>query len=104
MKTFKRSLEIYDWVIFDYQKVAFIAIVIDAFVGIACFLLVWQFSNLKRLYEKSEDEIGPWSLAGRSIGPFIPFVGYGKIVFIITKIILAFGLPFVDTFLGKPDL
>lgn len=79
---------------------AFIAILIDAFVGIACFILVWKYSNLKKFYEKSEDEIGPWSFAGFFFGPFIPFIGYGKTVFIFTKIILTFGLPFVDTFLG----
>ena len=84
----------------NIKKSAFIAILIDAFVGIACFILVWNFSNLKKFYKKSKDEIGPWSFAGFSFGPFIPFIGYGKAVFIFTKVILTFGLPFIDTFLG----
>ena len=69
-------------------------------------------------YNKSEDNLGPWSLPcsgpwplfgpwslfGRSVGPFKLFPGFGKLKFVCFKIILAFGVPALDTIMGKDKL
>ena len=86
------------------QISAFIAIGIDFLVGLGSFLIVWNYSNMPLVYKKSIDELGPWSKFGRTIGPFKPFHGFGKLKFIITKIILGFGLPLLDTALGKDEI
>ena len=85
----------------NLQISAFIAIGFDFIVGIGSFVLVWKFSNMRKLYNKSTDELGPWSLFGRSLGPFSPFTGFGKFKFILTKIILGLGMPLFDTCTGK---
>ena len=80
---------------------AFIAISFDLIVGIGSGVLVWKFS-MQEVYKKCSDKLGPWSLFGRSLGPFSPFTGFGKVKFIITKIIL-FAMPLIDTCTGKGD-
>lgn len=86
------------------QISAFIAIGIDFLVGFGSFLIVWNYSNMPLVYKKSIDELGPWSKFGCTIGPFTPFRGFGKIKFVIMKIILGFGLPLSDTALGKGEI
>ena len=87
----------------NIQISSYIAIVLDILVGIGGFLIVWKYSKLRLVYndrEQVNDELGPWSLFGCSVGPFKPFDGFGKMKFILLKIILAFGLPLSDTVLG----
>ena len=88
----------------NMQISAYVAIGLDLLVGIGSFLVVWRFSKMRKVYEKSEDKFGPWSLFGCSIGQFELFVGFGKMKFILFKIILAFGMPLVDTIMGKRKL
>ena len=80
---------------------AFIAISLDLLVGIGSFLYVWNRSDMQTVFRNSKDEVGPWSLFGCTIGPFIPFAGFGRFKFFVTKILIGFGLPLVDTVLGK---
>lgn len=83
---------------------AYVAIGIDLFVGISFFVLIWRKSNLKAVYMKSKDELGPWVLFGRcSVGPFRFFTGFGKIRFMLTKIIIGFGMPLIDTISGASN-
>ena len=81
---------------------AFIAIGLDLIAGISSFVIVWKFTKMRELYNKSTDELGPWSLFGQSLGPFSPFTGFGKFKFILTNIIL-FAMPLIDTCTGKGD-
>ena len=93
---------------------AYIAAVLDILVGIGSFLIVWNYSKMRLVYNKSEDNLGPcsgpwplfgpWSLFGRSVGPFKLFPGFGKLKFVCFKIILAFGVPALDTIMGKEKL
>ena len=83
---------------------AYIAAVLDILVGIGSFLIVWKFSKMRLVYNKSEDKLGPWTLFGCTVGPFSPFVGFGKFKFVVLKIILAFGVPALDTIMGKDKL
>ena len=88
----------------NIQISAYVAIALDLLVGIGSFWIVWCFTKMRRVYRRSEDECGPWSLFGCSIGPFELFVGFGKMKFILFNIILAFGMPLVDTIMGKCEL
>ena len=78
----------------NIQISAYVAIGLDLFVGIGSFLVVWRFSEMRLVYIYSEDKCGPFYL----------FVGFGKMKFILFKIILAFGMPLVDTIMGKCKL
>ena len=91
----------------NIQISAYIAIVLDILVGIGSFLIVWKFSEMRWVFYNRElvnDELGPWSLFGCTVGPFSPFVGFGKFKFVVLKIILAFGVPALDTIMGKDKL
>ena len=88
----------------NIQLSAFVAIALDLLVGIGSFLFVWNFSNMPAFFRNSKDEVGPWSKFGCTIGPFTPFVGFGKVYFVITKIFLGFGMPLADTVTGKRQL
>ena len=154
----------------DYMDIieisAYIAAVLDILVGIGSFLIVWRYSEMRKVYNNRElvnDELGPWSLFGcnlgrkrvqgysgrpnetlRSfpnqlqkgfpvcppalyagspgtlrlcalppdkenisvspVGPFKLFPGFGKLKFVCFNIILAFGVPALDTIMGKEKL
>ena len=102
----------------NIQISAFVAIGLDLLVGIGSFVIVWRFSEIREVYKNSEDELGPWSfpsfvpwpllgpwsLFGCSVGPFKPFNGFGRLKFILFKVVLAFGMPLVDTITGKGKL
>ena len=64
---------------------AFIAIGMDLLVGIGSFIIIWRYTNLRKM----------WSVSGG---------GFEKLKFFIMKILLAFGMPMVDTVLGKRKL
>ena len=70
---------------------AFIAIVMDLLVGIGSFIYIWRYTNLRTIWRKSEDKLGPLKMCR----------GFGKIKFFITKILFGFGMPLLDTALGK---
>ena len=78
----------------NMQISAYVAIGLDLLVGIGSFLVVWRFSQLRLVYRRSHDKCGPFEL----------FVGFGKMKFILFKIILAFGMPLADTITGKGKL
>ena len=88
---------------------AYVAIGLDAFVGIALFILIWKKTNLQAVLMKAKDEYGPWWmfcecslwLCGCSVGPIRCITGFGKVRFIIVTIILGFGLPLLDTISGE---
>ena len=86
----------------NIQLSAYIAIAIDLLVGIGSGLIVWNFSNMPAFFRNSKDEVGPWSKFGCTIGPYTPFVGFGKVYFVITKIFIGFGM--IDTASGKRKL
>ena len=88
----------------NIQISAYVAIGLDLLVGISSIVIVLCFSKMRFVYGDSSDELGPWSLFGCSVGPFKPFDGFGKMKFILLKIILAFGLPLSDTVLGMGKL
>ena len=91
----------------NIQISAYIAVVLDILVGIGGFLIVWKYSKMRSVYNNRRlvnDELGPWSLFGCTVGPFSPFVGFGKVKFVLLKIILAFGVPALDTIMGKDKL
>ena len=73
---------------------AFIAIGMDLLVGIGSFLLIWYGSDMPTVYKNSKDKLGRFTL----------FAGFGRFKFFITKILIGFGLPLVDTALGKRKL
>ena len=87
----------------DYMKnikiSSYIGIVLDVIVEIAAFFCVWLI-GMESVFRHSEDDIGPLLLCGRYYGPFRPFRGFGKVKFILIKIILGFGLSFADTITG----
>ena len=142
----------------DYMDIieisAYIAAVLDILVGIGSFLIVWRYSEMRKVYNNRElvnDELGPWSLFGCNlgrkrdqgysgrpnetlrllpysvppprlyagspgtprlcalpvspsvspVGPFKLFPGFGKLKFVCFNIILAFGVPALDTIMGK---
>ena len=70
---------------------AFIAIGMDLLVGIGSFLFIWNCSYMPTVYKNRKDKLGPFTL----------FAGFGRFKFFITKILIGFGLPLVDTVLGK---
>ena len=83
----------------NIQVSAYVGIALDVIVEIFMFYHIWQ-GGMRYVYRLSEDEIGPWALFGRSYGPFKPFAGFGKMKFILTKIIFGVGLSFADTITG----
>ena len=85
----------------NIQVSAYIAIGMDLLVGIGSIIFIWNCSYMPNAFRNSKDEVGPWSLFGCTIGPFTPFARFGRFKFFITKILLGFGLPLVDTALGK---
>ena len=71
---------------------AYVAIGLDLLVGIVAFSLVWRYSGMPDVYRNSKDEICGLKL----------FRGFGKMKFIITKIIIGFGfISLLDTIMGK---
>ena len=103
----------------NIQVSAYIAIALDLLVGIGSIIFIWNCSNMPTVYRNSKNEVGPWSKFGFTIGkvssrrssantltvgPFTPFVGFGKVYFVITKILPGFGMPLLDTALGKCKL
>ena len=71
---------------------AYVAIGLDLLVGIVAFSLVWKYSDMPKYYKNSEDK-----LCGLKL-----FRGFGKMKFIITKIIIGFGfISLLDTIMGK---
>ena len=80
---------------------AYVAIGLDAFVGIAFFTLIWKRTNLKAVLMKAKDEYGPWSLCGCPVGQIRCITGFGKVRFIVMTIIIGFGLPLLDTISGE---
>ena len=70
---------------------AFIAIALDLLVGIGSFIIIWRFTNLRTIWSNSEDKLGPLKMCS----------GFGKFKFFITKIVIGFGMPLVNTALGK---
>ena len=79
---------------------AYVAIGLDVFFGITLFILIWKKTNLQAVLMKSKDEYGPWSLCGCSVGSIRCITGFGKVHFIVMKIIIGFGLPLLDTISG----
>ena len=78
----------------NIQVSAYIAIALDLLVGIGSFIFIWRTSDLRTIWSKSEDKLGPMKMCR----------GFGKIKFFITKIFLGFGMPLVNTALGKRKL
>ena len=78
----------------NMQISAYVAIGLDLLVGIISFLIVWGCSRMRWVYEDSKDECGPFKL----------FRGFGRLKFILFKVVLAFGMPLVDTIMGKGKL
>ena len=70
---------------------AIIAIGFDFIVGITTGVLVWRYSDMKKVYKNSEDQLGPLELCR----------GFGKFKFILFTIILGLGMPLFDTCTGK---
>ena len=78
----------------NIQKLAYIGLGINVLVSIACFIIVWRYSRISIAYKNTN---GPFfELGGRQILP-----GFGKVKFVLVKIILVFGWPLVDSILGK---
>ena len=84
----------------NIQLSAYIAIGMDLLVGIGSIIFIWCVVY-QNVFRHCKDEVGPWSLFGCTIGPFTPFAGFGKFKFFITKILIGFGMPLMDTALGK---
>ena len=78
----------------NIQMKAFIAIGLDLLVGIGSCIYLWRKTGLRTIWKNSEDKLGPFKM----------FRGFGKFRFFITKILIGFGMPFVDTALGKRKL
>ena len=78
----------------NIQLSAYIAIALDLLVGIGSFLYVWNRSKMPTVFRNSEDKLGPFKMCR----------GFGKFKFFITKILLGFGMPLVDTAFGKRKL
>ena len=80
---------------------AYVAIGLDAFVGIALFILIWKRTNFQAVLMKAKDEYGPWSICGCPVGQIRCITGFGKVRFIVMTIIIGFGLPLLDTISGE---
>ena len=78
----------------NIQVSAYIAIALDLLVGIGSFIFIWRTTDLRTIWSNSEDKLGPLKMCR----------GFGKVKFFITKILLGFGMPLVDTALGKRKL
>ena len=78
----------------NIQVSAYIAIALDLLVGIGSFIIIWRYTGLRTIWSKSEDKLGPLTMCR----------GFGKFQFFITKILLGFGMPLVNTALGKRKL
>ena len=87
----------------NIQASAYVAIAFDVLVGICIFVTVWRQTNMQKIFNDSKDEYGPWTFCYYliKVGPFKCFSGFGKMHFIIFKVILKFGLPMMDTISGK---
>ena len=81
----------------DIEVTAFIGIGIDVVASVIIFCLVWRYSNMRVVYNNNNGGFGPWSIFGRTVGPF--FSHFGKTRFIL-KIIFTFGSPLMDSILG----
>ena len=60
---------------------SFIAIGLDLIVGVSSGVLIWRYSDMKKVYKRT--------------------LGFGKFKFILTTIIFGFGMPLFDTCTGK---
>ena len=78
----------------NIQVSAYIAIALDLLVGIGSFIIIWRTTNLRYLWTISKDTLGPFKMCR----------GFGKVKFFITTICIGFGMPLVDTALGKGKL
>ena len=78
----------------NIQVSAYIAIAMDLLVGIGSFIIIWRTTDLRKMWSNSEDKLGPFKMCR----------GFGKFNFFITKILIGFGMPLVDTALGKRKL
>ena len=87
----------------NIQASAYVAIALDILFGIIIFVTTWRQTNMKKIFNESKDEYGPWTFFCKriKIGSIKCFPGFGKIYFIIFKVILKFGLPMIDTISGK---
>ena len=75
----------------NIQVSAYIAIGMDLLVGIGSFIIIWRYTYLRTMWRNSEDKLGPLKMCR----------GFGKFRFFITKILLGFGMPLLDTALGE---
>ena len=64
---------------------AYIAIALDLLVGIGSFIFIWCTTGFRDMWRNSGG-------------------GFGKFRFFITKIVIGFGMPLVNTALGKRKL
>ena len=78
----------------NIQLSAYIAIALDLLFGIGLFVVIWRTTSLRTMWSNSEDKLGPLKMCR----------GFGKFKFFVTKILLGFGMPLVDTALGKRKL
>ena len=87
----------------NIQAWAYVAIALDILFGIIIFVTTWRQTNMKKIFNESKDEYGPWTFFCKriKIGSIKCFPGFGKIYFIIFKVILKFGLPMIDTISGE---
>ena len=113
----------------DIQLSGNIAIGLDFLVAIGSVIFILNCSTMMTVCENQKDEVGPWSKFGFAMGrvrcrevisstpdnkrltqisytitSFKPFAGFGKVIFFVQKIVIGFGIPLVDTILGKRKL
>ena len=75
----------------DIKLLAFVGIGIDFIVFITCLIFLWYYTCMPKIYEARKDKLGPFKC----------FKGFGKVKFIVTEIILNFGLHLTDSITGK---
>ena len=78
----------------NIQVSAYIAIALDLLVGIGSFIFIWRTTSLRDMWRNSTFKLCGFTLCR----------GFGNLKFFITKIVLGFGMPLVDTALGKRKL
>merc|ERR1712131_295034 len=71
----------------NWQLAMAIAIGLDISVGIYSFAISLYYGGLKWHYNNSKDKVGPIKLCP----------GFGKAKFLVSKIIIGFGMPLTDT-------